>query len=627
MLINFAQLGIAFAILISFFVSLIVPFFGIAKKRLAKTMELIIFVQFSLVGFAFFSLEYSYLISDFSVENVFKNSHQAIPIIYKISGLWSNHEGSMLLWAFLLCLCNFIFTNHKIENSYKLWIYLIQIIITGLILSYIIIKSNPFVRLPRTEDQGIGFNPLLQDIGLAIHPPILYLGYVSTSIPFAIICASLIMKKITPNLMKIMQAWNLFSWGFLTLGISLGSWWAYRELGWGGYWFWDPVENASLLPWISSIALIHSLYSTKKLGNNYASTFMFGISNFLLAILTSFFVRSGSISSIHSFAFDSGRGLYILAILFILAFFSLLLFATNLKYFSPTEENSWVSRLGGINASNILWVLVLIIILFSLIYPLIIEKVSGDQVSIEGSFFKNNLTPLTSLILIILAATLPATWKNILKMQARHFIYSLLISIALSLWYYTSNKDYIKYSEIFIFFSGILVFIRMIFWIFTRDVISKKFFFIWLIHIIAGLFAMLVVVIEVNSKEITKVIDENEQIEFSVFKLTFTKKDNIARDNFMIGRVVLNVFENNYEIGNLTPEIRYYPIENTQTSESSIIHGFFYDLYAVINNISPEGKISIKLFYKPYMSFLWLISIIAFVCSMSLLYLNFKKKN
>lgn len=625
--IDFAQLSIVVAMLLGVISASMLPLTYFSKKQITKLLKLIIFVQFSLISFAFFSLEYSYITSDFSVENVYKNSHHAVPLLYKITGLWSNHEGSMLLWVFLLSLCNFIFTFHKIDYEEKLWIYFIQILITSSVLSYIIFKSNPFIKLMPVPKQGIGFNPLLQDMGLAIHPPILYVGYVSTSIPFVMACAAMIRKKLTRSLIEIMQAWNLLSWSFLTLGISLGAWWAYRELGWGGYWFWDPVENASLMPWLSSIALIHSIYSTKKLNTNYASTFVLAICGFLLAILTSFFVRSGAVTSVHSFAQDASRGLYILAILFIYSFFALLLFANRIKYFESSNGYSWVSRLGGINISNILWSICIIIIVLSLIYPLFIQNISGSQITVESSFFKQNFVPLTGVILLLLAATLPATWQNILKIHNRHLIYSLIVSIIITGIF---CKFYCLASEltyIFIFFTGVLVVSRMIFWIYIRDKISIKFLFIWIVHIVAGLFAISIAYLETNSQELVAQINENQAIEFAGFKVTLIKKENYAKDNYLSGKIILNVFKENEEVGNLTPEIRYYPVENTQTAESSILHNIFYDLYAVISEIDVSSQVTVKLYYKPLINWLWAISLITFICGLVLLYLNHRKRN
>lgn len=615
---NIAHLGLLFSLLISIFAT-IIPFFFSSKNVTAKIISNSIIINFIVTNFAFIALAYAYLSSDFSLLNVYNNSHLAIPTLYKFTGIWSNHEGSMMLWLFILANSNFIALN-LFDNNRAL--HSLTLIYSGIAL-YLIFWSNPFIKISPIPQQGLGFNPLLQDIGLAIHPPILYLGYVTSALSFALAMGALFERKLTKNYIYLMQKSSLFSWSFLLLGIMLGSWWAYRELGWGGYWFWDPVENASLLPLLASTALIHSLYATKKLDTNYGWTIILAITTFLLAILATFFVRSGIVTSIHSFATDPQRGNVILVILSIFTIFSLTNFAINIKYFNRSDEKEatkFLSRFGIINLGNIAWLIAILIILASLFYPLIIESINQQQITIEKSFYERSLIPFLLIILGLIAVGLPATWKEILPVQYRHLAYSIIISLPISiLFYIMANPQIIS---LLAFFIGNLVIIRMGFWYYLRrqSKITFKFYLIWLAHLATALMTVNLSIIETCSKEAVFKISEGEIKDFADFRINFIKKQNIAVDNYLAGRAILNIERNNEEITTLTPEVRYYPVEKSQTSESSIYHHIFYDLYAVINESSADGAIILKLYYKPLMSWLWLSIALIFFSSFTIFF-------
>lgn len=623
---NLAQLGLILSILLASIVPiglfLLKP---IGTNAFKNILHNIVLTQFISTSFAFIALSYAYVISDFSLYNVFRNSHVAMPLVYKFSGLWSNHEGSMILWLFLLGLVNFVSSLHRLKD--KIWILSTQIIVTSSLALYTILKSNPFIKISPVPKQGSGFNPLLQDIGLAIHPPILYIGYITTIVAFAISISALINKKLSPSLLKIMQKWSLFSWSFLTLGVALGSWWAYRELGWGGYWFWDPVENASLLPWLTSSALIHSIYASSKLDTNYRWTILLAIFTFLLSILATFLVRSGVITSVHSFAIDPGRGIFILYILVGYSFFSLGLFAVRGHHLISSQGHSLISRFGGINAANIFWTAATSIILLSLLYPLAIDLYTGEHITVDRSFFEKSFIPMLLAILILLSITLPTSWKKILPIHYRHLAYSLIPSIILSLFFYYYSIQKPSIISCMSFFAGMLVVTRMCFWFIQRmsSKLTLKFYLIWAVHIAAGLFAMNVAFLETNSSEALVNVRKGSKIKFANFDIDYIKRENLAIDNYLVGRVVLKLEKNNQQLGFLTPEIRYYPVEKKQTSESSIYHHYFYDIHVVISEITKDGNITIKLYFKPLISCLWIICGIIFTCGISLLILNIKK--
>ena len=627
---NLAQLGL----ILSSLLALIVPlgYFWlkpISIARYRKFLTNIILIQFISTSFAFVCLGYAYLVSDFSLYNVFRNSHVAMPLIYKFSGIWSNHEGSMLLWLFILGLVNYVSSLHRLKNSEMIWITSTQIIITSSLILYTILKSNPFVKLIPTPMQGAGFNPLLQDVGLAIHPPILYIGYITTIVGFSISIAALIRKNLSPDLLSLMQKWCLFSWSFLTLGVALGSWWAYRELGWGGYWFWDPVENASLLPWLTSSALIHSIYVTKKLNTNYRWTILLAIFTFLLSILATFLVRSGVITSVHSFASDPNRGVFILSLLLCYTSFALGLFAINGHYFETNTSNKWLSRFGGINLANIFWSLATLVILLSLLFPVIMEIYNDQQVSIDRSFFEKSFIPLLMPILLLLSLTLPASWQKILPIHYLHLAYSLIPAIILSgcFYYYSVTSPSLISSAAF--FCGALVVSRMCFWFVQKmeNPLSYKFYLIWLVHLCVGLFAMSIAFTESNSQETFVNMRIGDEVKFAGFEIKYLNQKNLAIDNYLVGSIILNLAKNDQKIATLTPEIRYYPVEKSQTSEVSIYHNYFYDLYVVISEICKDGKVGIKIYFKPLISWLWVICLTIFTCGILLFILNVRKSN
>ena len=627
---NLAQLGLVLSILLALLVPLgFIWLKALSIIRFRKLLDNIILIQFISISFAFISLSYAYVVSDFSLLNVFNNSHVAIPLIFKFSGVWSNHEGSMILWLFILTSVNFISTQHKLYALDKIWVTSIQIVITASLISYTILKSNPFIKIIPAPLYGNGFNPLLQDVGLAIHPPILYIGYITSVIAFAIALTALIRKKLSSELLQIMQYWALFSWSFLTLGVALGSWWAYRELGWGGYWFWDPVENASLLPWLTSSALIHSIYASRKLSTNYKWTILLAIFTFLLSILATFLVRSGIVTSVHSFASDPNRGTFILALLVSYSSFALGLFAIKAHHLHSNTDNSWLSRLGGINIANIFWSIATFIILLSLLYPLVLEIYTGEQITIDKKFFEQSFIPVLLPILAFLALTLPSSWQKILPIHYRHFLYSLIPTglITVCFYYFSSQKPNLISTVAFL--TGALVVVRMCIWFKQRfsAPITLKFWAIWLVHLAAGLFVMTIAFIETNSQELLINIKEGEKIKFANFNIYYAKRESQAIDNYLVGKITLYLEKNNRELAILEPEIRYYPVEKSQTSEASIYHHYLYDLYAVISEITKDGLVGVKFYFKPLISWLWAICMLIFGCGMSLFCFHLKKPN
>ena len=373
-------------------------------KNLNKNLVLITSVQTVMIIISFISLVVAFIISDFSNETVFNNSHTLKPLFYKISGSWGNHEGSLLLWLLVLSVFLYIFLLKSSSQNikYRLLTLLFQQIIISGFLIFILLTSNPFNTVFPIPSEGLGLNPILQDPALAIHPPILYFGYVGTSIIFSTSLAALVAGNIGDSWAKHIKSWVLVSWIFLTIGILLGSIWAYYELGWGGFWFWDPVENVSLMPWFCLTALLHTVIVLEKRNLFKEWTIILSITTFSLSMSGTFLVRSGILNSIHTFANDPSRGIFILSFLFVLVIMSVTIFFFNQKKLTSTIKNSFIiSKETAILVNNWFMMFFLSVVLVGTIYPIFLEVLNGSKISVGPPFYHNLLIPFLIPFLVL----------------------------------------------------------------------------------------------------------------------------------------------------------------------------------------------------------------------------------
>src|SRR5438128_2616836 len=370
--------------------------------------------QFCFIAIAFAALTMCYVRSDFSVVNVFENSHSAKPLIYKLSGVWGNHEGSMLLWVLILSLFGALVAlfGGNLPARLKANVLAVQSWIAVAFVLFILVTSNPFLRIPEPPFEGRDLNPILQDPGLAIHPPLLYLGYVGLSISFSFAIAALIDGRIDAAWARWVRPWTLVAWMFLTLGIAMGSYWAYYELGWGGWWFWDPVENASLMPWIAGTALLHSTVVMEKRDALKVWTVLLAILTFSLSLIGTFLVRSGVITSVHSFATDPTRGVFILAILILFIGGSLTLFAWRAPLLRQGGLFAPISREGALVLNNLFLVAACATVLVGTLYPLLLEALTGEKISVGAPFFHLTFVPLMIPLLLALPFGPMLGWKR-----------------------------------------------------------------------------------------------------------------------------------------------------------------------------------------------------------------------
>ncbi|GEQ97701.1 c-type cytochrome biogenesis protein CcmF [Iodidimonas gelatinilytica] len=393
-----------------------VPLYGAARTngRLIALSGPLMLGQFLFVAIAFAALMHAYLVSDFSVLNVAENSHSLKPVLYKISGVWGNHEGSLVLWVLILTLFGSLVAlfGRALPPSFRARVLSVQAMIAVAFLLFMLFTSNPFERLLPAPLEGRGLNPLLQDPGLAFHPPLLYLGYVGLSVAFSFAVAALIEGRLGPVWARWVRPWVLLAWMALSAGIALGSWWAYYELGWGGWWFWDPVENASFMPWLAATALLHSAIVMEKRDALKRWTVLLAILSFSMSLLGTFLVRSGVLTSVHAFAVDPERGVFILILLGVSIGGSLALYAWRAQALEPGGLFAPISREGALVLNNVLLSIAAAVVFVGTLYPLFLDTLTGAKVSVGPPFFEISFVPLMSLLLIALGFGPLLAWKR-----------------------------------------------------------------------------------------------------------------------------------------------------------------------------------------------------------------------
>lgn len=581
------------------FLSLLTPYFYYKKNT--PYLEAAIITIFLLITTSYASLVYGYVVSDFSIMNVYENSHTAKPLIYKITASWGNHEGSMLLFIWFLSLFTLIFTFlSKYQNKYT--VSLIQCMIILLFLIYIIFASNPFLDTPGIAINGRGFNPILQDIGLAIHPPLLYLGYVGLSIIFSMSVVGLYSSNINKEWAKSVRVWNIVAWGFLTSGVALGSWWAYRELGWGGFWFWDPVENSSLLPWLIATALIHIVIIVEKFEKLRAFTALLGIISFSLSVFGFFLVRSGILTSIHSFALDPTRGTFIIAILTIVTFPALILFAVRTTKLQSPLSIGFLSRETMMMINALLLLTSCATILLGTIYPILIEIFLGQHISVGAPYFNKVLVPIACIVLIFAAVSPFMSWTHdSLKRICKNIWLPSLITVLCAAVLYNKNTPIISFIALSCSLWVILAMIK-----FQYDKKTYRALPIVLSHIGFAAIALGAAISLTWSQEKELLMNIEDNVDIAGFNVVLKATKIITGENYFVRQGEFEIWKDNKQLSTLTPETRFFPIEKSQTNESAIYKYFFSDLYIVIGDSDEKESYAVRLYYRPFVNFIWL---------------------
>ena len=598
-----------YALILGLGISLILVYFSIKNFQNSSTLNTKIlsftFLQFFLVVISFACLIISFVLSDFSNETVFNNSHTTKPLFYKIAGTWGNHEGSLLLWLLVLTLFILIFFL-KTKNQplkYKLLTLIFQqIIIIGFFL-FLIQTSNPFNFIFPTPEEGMGLNPILQDPALAIHPPILYLGYVGSSIIFSSALAATYLNLVSKVWASHIKKWIIASWVFLTLGILLGSIWAYYELGWGGFWFWDPVENVSLMPWLALTTLLHCIMVLEKKQVLTSWVIILSISTFTLSMCGTFLVRSGILNSVHTFANDPERGLFILVFLFSLIFISLFIFFFFHKS-SPNNSNSffWLSKETSIIINNWFMMYFLSVVLIGTIYPIFLEVLSSQKISVGPPFYHKLIIPFLIPFLIAMAIGPKLKWIKSNIVDKFYLVLFFAISIVLSFLIVKKFSTNLLINTILVSSALYLFFITL------RDFFIRKYSNISqnIAHFGFSLLILSILLNNLFSSEIITNLKVGETFTSSKTKILFKSINQKQEKNYKSIIANFSIENINEKIEDLSPELRIYNQPNIVTSEADIKTTLLLDKFIVINIVQNQDYFNVRYQVKPFMLWIWI---------------------
>lgn len=617
----FTELG-HFALILAFLVSIVqatVPLIGAAKRwpGWMAIAEPAANAQFLLTSFAFAALTYAFVTSDFSVELVVLNSHSLKPMLYKVSGVWGNHEGSMLLWVLILTLfgaCASWFGGN-LPPTLRARVLAVQSAISVAFFAFILFTSNPFLRLIAPPLDGQDLNPLLQDPGLAFHPPFLYLGYVGLSMTFSFAVAALIEGRVDAAWGRWVRPWTLAAWLFLTIGIALGSWWAYYELGWGGFWFWDPVENASFMPWLISAALLHSAIVVEKREALKSWTILLAIMAFGFSLIGTFIVRSGVITSVHAFANDPERGVFILAILAVFMGGALTLYAARASVMEAKGVFSMVSRESALVINNVLLAVSCFVVFIGTIWPLVAELGMGRKLSVGAPFFNMAFTPFMVILALLLPLGSIMPWKR--AQIARSFkplVPALVLSLAIMGLAYAMQSGRSLFGPIGMFLGTWLVFGAGVdLW--QRAGRKDKLARLrrlpradWgkaVAHAGLGIVFLGISGLMAWEQEDIRVVQIGEEFEIAGFTLTLDQVQEVEGPNFISTKGWVTIRKGDRVISVVHPEKRIYPIAQMPTTEAGINNGFLRDVYVVLGDEQQGGGYAVRSYYKPLANWIW----------------------
>ncbi len=588
--------------------SILIIFFSVKNLKDAEILDKKIitftFIQFFFVVISFFGLIISFINSDFSNETVFNHSHTTKPLFYKISGTWGNHEGSLLLWLLVLTLfiSIFLIKSNQQPKKYRIFTLLFQqIIIVGFFI-FLIKTSSPFNYIFPTPNEGLGLNPILQDPALAIHPPILYLGYVGSSIIFSSALAAMVTSYVSKEWAKHIKQWVLASWVFLTLGILLGSIWAYYELGWGGFWFWDPVENVSLMPWFALTTLLHCILVLEKKKILTSWAMILSIATFALSMSGTFLVRSGILNSVHTFANDPERGLFILIFLFTLIFLSIFIFIFFHSEKEKLENNFfWLSKETSILVNNWFMMYFLSVVLIGTIYPIFLEVITTNKISVGPPFYNKLILPFLIPFLIAMAIGPNLNWVKSDFKDKFYMTIFLIISFLLS-------AVIIKQFDINFLINTILV--TSAFFLFfstSREFFVKRFRNLSqnIAHFGFSLLILSILFNNIFSNEVITNLKIGETFETEKFTINFENIEQEDEKNFkaIIGKFSVQNLDGSSDI--LNPELRIYNQPNIITSEADIKTNLLTDKFMTMNYVQNQEYFNIRYQVKPFMIWIW----------------------
>lgn len=598
------------------------PLYGIyARQQSAiESAKVLTILQFFFVALSFVILSYLFLVNDFTVTYIATNSNSALPWYYRLSAVWGAHEGSLLLWVFLLSLWSTavaVLSNRLPVESVARVLAVLGLLSVGFYL-FVLLTSNPFLRtLPYFPVDGRDLNPLLQDIGLILHPPMLYMGYVGFSVAFAFAVAALMEGRLDSAWAKWSRPWTMAAWVFLTIGIALGSWWAYYELGWGGWWFWDPVENASFMPWIAGTALIHSLAVSEKRGVFKSWTVLLAISAFSLSLLGTFLVRSGILVSVHAFASDPARGLFILAFLVLIIGGSLLLYAIQAPKVKSRGRYQLFSRETMLLSNNILLIAALIVVLLGTLLPLVHKEIGLGSISIGEPFFNSIFSILVVPFALFLGVAPLVRWKRQSVQELfKPLLHSLLITVIVSIIYLYSFASHFTWLALMGVFLGFWVLSTTCYELYLRAThrhslfsgLTKLGYSHWAMSVGHAGFAVLVIGITMTqnySIERDVKLAVGESISFEDYDFHFDAVQDLQGQNYTGTVGVFTVSNDGDFVSTMRAEKRIYTVQRMPMTEAAIDGGVTRDLYIAMGEVLPDGAWAVRIYYKPFIRWIW----------------------
>ena len=630
MITEFGHFALILALLVAG-VQTVIPAYG-ARARDARLMavgEPAALAQLFLILIAFLALTHAYVTSDFSVANVEANSHSTKPLMYKIAGVWGNHEGSMLLWVLILAIFGAAVAafGNNLPATLKANVLSVQASIALAFLLFMLLTSDPFQRLDPAPADGRGLNPILQDPALAFHPPFLYTGYVGFSIAFSFAIAALIEGRIDAAWARWVRPWTLAAWMFLTIGIAMGSWWAYYELGWGGWWFWDPVENASFMPWLAGTALIHSALVMEKREALKVWTILLAIVTFSLSLMGTFIVRSGVLTSVHSFAVDPARGIFILAILTIFTGGGFALFALRAKDLRLGGTFAPISREGALVLNNVLLVTAAATVLVGTLYPLVLEALTGDKISVGPPFFNMTFVPLMVPLLLASPFGPMLAWKRgDLLGVAQRLLFALGLAVvaaiaALAIFHRGPWLAPLGIALGVYVMGGALSewLYRIKFGSAARDEVTRRAvnlprsaYGTLLAHFGIGLMVVGIVATTAYQTERILVMKPGDQIDVAGYALKFIGVSPNRGPNYKEDTGRFEVSRGASTLAVLEPSKRIYDAPPSATTESGIDATWRGDLYVVIGDDQGAGAYAVRAYFNPLVRFIWLGALIMF---------------
>ncbi|MEK1897004.1 MAG: heme lyase CcmF/NrfE family subunit [Rhizobium sp.] len=612
-------LALATALIIS-----VVPVIG--ARRLDRAMMDVAsagsLAMFALVTFSFAVLTYAHVVSDFSVANVWENSHSLVPLLFKFSGVWGNHEGSMMLWLLILVLFSALVAafGRNLPDQLRANVLAVQAWISVAFILFILLTSNPFMRLDPAPAEGKDLNPVLQDVGLAIHPPLLYLGYVGFSVCFSFAVAALLEGRIDAAWARWVRPWTLAAWTFLTLGIAMGSYWAYYELGWGGWWFWDPVENASFMPWLAGTALLHSALVMEKREALKIWTVLLAILTFSLSLMGTFLVRSGVLTSVHAFASDPSRGVFILCILLVFIGGALSLFAFRAPLLSAGGLFAPISREGALVLNNLILTVACATVLTGTLYPLLLETLTGDKISVGPPFFNMTFGLLMAPLLVIVPFGPLLAWKrgDLLAVFQRLYLVAILAFVAAVIFFYIEHGGPVLAvlglaAALFLIFGAIAdLWYRAGMGKVAASVawrrlagLPRSAFGTALAH--AGLGVAVLGIVAVTTFETEHVLEmkPGQTVEAGGYSVRFDGMKPATGPNYSEERGHFSIGRGGVEVADVWSSKRIYAARQMPTTEAGILTFGLSQLYMSLGDPTDDGGIVVRIWWKPFILCIW----------------------